>query len=413
MGKLDKELRNELSNALKIGCKQENFDKIEQINLDVLKGKAHLKDLKSLEMFKDLDDKNLEAAASASKRVRSLRSVVEEVTKDAKGELTQEFLIEKMTGSKTYNWNSIADIRIIDLSTAYDYVDSTETPFLNTVGDAIGVSANDVEFKYYELSSNNALEACYFDPSGSPNVVDSQRTPRTNTMSFIGTGQQVTLIAEAINSNQGFTSQMEEALKRGYNDLRKCKDMGLLNNTESKVSPFRNGGLVSRTTTNVWNVGGNFTDLGIDTNLVKPIVDLYGPQNFMLAVPNRTQISVIDTFRSTRAPGRQVTDLEFGMMRAAMNGKQIPMGTVYNSMLNGFPIPVFYLRTLPTGTAMLYSPDNVKQRYLQLGTFGSGPGPYVLMSLQGNGFAKIMQMFETFSLENHGEKKCAKATNLT
>jgi hypothetical protein len=249
----------------------------------------------------------------------------------------------------------------------------------------------------------------FFADNG-PNAGLRKRASDSNTITFIGDSFDVGLIASDIDRNMGYLAPLDEAILDSYNFLQLEKSHFMLNGVEdyAGVNPYQSAGLLAKLTTNVYSTGGDLSDTIMQTKIINPIVRKYGTRRWVFATKSVRQIEILDTIRKSRTTNRPIADLQFGNL----GGTPVPVATEYITK-SGLVIPVIEMNLeLPAGTAVLYDPTLIKEKYLQLGSFGAGPGPYLIMEVK-DGFAKVYYMFETFCPEIQGEERMCKCTGLT
>lgn len=405
--KFDAQTKKQLDNVVKLAThNRSSFEKCEQIMNDITKGLANRSDLKNA--LEIQEDNQVDEMVNSFGKVCSYNNVKNHLrqTNPVLGGQLDEWM-----RSKNYVVSDTSDIRIADYSTEYDVLYTKETQFLNTLPAAVPAVASDITVKWFTYDDYTGLSGLFFAPDKGPDVSSRKRASLTNTMSFIGCGDYVGLIAEDINRNQGFTPNMDMALTSTYNLLRKNKNQFLLNSTENTTGPiYQHKGLLQFITTNVVTTITDFTDTNMAVSVLKPTVK-YGPQPYIMAVGSERQAQKFDDIIKARVPGRGVADLLFNNVRTTYQGIGVDIAAVYYTR-RGSVIPVIILDDLPANTALLYNPFLLRQRYLKLSSFGSGAGPYVLMSVESNGFAKVLQVFETYTLEVHNEEKMVKCTGV-
>ena len=413
---------NLMMRALKGEVKRQDLEDVQDILYDIREGKKSRQDfvdrLKAggVKEEKLENDDQVDQQIEKFSSVQTLKHVVNSLRK-GKGKLTNEAanVAEQYLASmiKGFAVADTADIRVVDMSRVVEMVYPTETPFANMIDIEGSSAASDLSVKYFEYQDNTAKKK-FFDPDKGPNTGSRKLAYKTNTIGFYGTGDSTGRIAEEISRNQGFGSPIDRAITASIQDIRNHEDVAFLSNTEVPAGPiFENKGLIEHFVTNNTNIGGNFTAANLNSTYAK-VVNKFGPQDLALLVRTQTQIEKIDDLRKVRFPGiyGTVNWPSATLTSNLLKERNIPVGTWFK-MANGQEIPVIMLPTLPTTKAMFFNPANVTVRHLALPSFGTGAGPFMLVSMIDNSLTKIMQIFKSGTIEVRGERKMILCTGVT
>lgn len=371
------------------------------------------------ELFSKIGIKNAseEQKTNILKKFQSCQSLTRVINNIEKGERNQVNtsllkLFNNTLKDKNYSVSDTSDIRVVDVSHTYTDITPKYTPFYNTLPMETSRISSDFRFKWWVRDNYTALDNAFFDPDTGPNISNKNRTAKYNTIAFIGDGELSGIIAEDITKNMGYPSNMDVALNSSITYLRKVQNKFMLSNTEDyNSSILKNNGALEMITTNVVTSITDFNQTNLDDDVVKLVFNKYGAQDFVLAVKTIRQANIIDTLRNSRTGARGVADLQFENLTKEFAEFNVPVVTVFESFYAG-KIPVIVIDDLPATNALLYVPSSIQPVTLNLPSFGTN-GPFVLMSMLDNGWAEVMQVFKTFSVEIANEKLNVKITGLT
>jgi hypothetical protein len=392
--------------------KKEDFLKLEKMHKDYVSGK-----IKKDELMQHLHFEKPEQADSllqAMSRVQTLERVRDSL-EDSKARDRFDKQMEGLLG-KNYTVGSTSDIRVVDASILTEDAWEFNTPFKNSIADQRVESTDGIRISYpkYDSDATTNPENYLINPNKGPDVQGIDRTLIYNTVSFFGSGAMEGRIAADITQNLGYENYLEINMRQKIDVLNKVESRLLLNGTENSSGPvFQNNGVLNLVTTNTDALGGDFTDSYIDTTLIKNTYAKYNTLDYILGVGSHRQLSILDTIRKTRTGIRSISDLTFGDLIPGKDNKtRVPVSTEYISLF-GITIPVIYLPELPSGSALLYPRNSVIPVSMYLPSFGDSVGPFILISMTDNGWAKIMQMFKTTSVKVINENKFFKVTTVT
>lgn len=263
-----------------------------------------------------------------------------------------------------------------------------ETPTLNMIeSNPRGVvRVDDIHFTFHEDNIGADVAEEWNIQDALPETAKSMRTARKNTITCIGNVNAVSTLAQSIGLEQANIDVLAQELKDEIIRIRRRINYNLLNATEVTFETAGSvptmGGLLSRSTDYLVNVGGGDLTRSLIQGRVDAIANYTDPQGLgygtpLLGITNARQLQVLRDIIISEYGGITPTSrVEYeALLKARLEANRVPVQMVFEPMPGPGAIPFITDGQMAAGTTLILDPNRPQLVKLYLGGVS---GPYTL-----------------------------------
>lgn len=316
---------------------------------------------------------------------------------------------------KTLGTTNINALRIVSMSDRTVVKRPEDVRFANFLKLKPTKAVTDIQHRIKERDALTAL-APAFNPNGAmPAIRQSTYHSKYNTVTTVGNRTKQGWFAKDLTRAQGADEDVEQDnIDDIVNAIYRAEDQMLMSNQEVTSEAENDipqlGGILNRTTTNVRNLGGDFTAAVLDAD-IKTLLDLFGWDKQLILFVGHSQVDNIDDVMINRYPGTDPMshmEKQNRLLSEAMISGNVPYATVYHDRRSK-PVPVVMNPTMPAGSALLMIADLPRLAEYKF----QGVGGIHAAVLPEATMYDVSVIFKTFTLEDPWESSRFRYTNVS
>lgn len=339
-----------------------------------------------LDIMDQIRAKNGQPSSTSSQKAVQPRGVainaqkaIDEISDSKTRNFVQDFLTKEVKAP------DLTNLRMVSFASKVGELRNTMTLTLNMIEANPIQRVTDLQVRFRERKVGEGVAQFFnIEDTFAPEVY-SNRPVRDNTLGFAGQKVKIRMFAQEIGKQSPIESvnERQQQIEDAYNRIRRLFNKKIISNTEIKAETAGNipqpGGFLTRST--AYNLAlGSASDLtsALIEGRANAIYNLNSEQAYgltpLVALCNGSQIGKIRDLMISRYPGETSTaalELTRGLLSkfASVN---VPEG-MFKPFLPepGLPILFIYEPDLPSGTCLLFDPNQPQIGKMQLmGMFG-------------------------------------------